>query len=113
MDSGDGVTVRRLATLKATVRSTLFPSIHRLLSAALTALIQSTGKDITAAANEVFTQIGQDLEMLKGSEAKVLAKNGNYLQRLEAVVDDVLKDLERVGQLLAPVRKQAIKDGYV
>ncbi len=50
--------------------------------------------------------------MLRGTEAQVLAKNGDFLERLGKVVTRVLEEMERIEGIAAQVKREAEKNGY-
>lgn len=61
---------------------------------------------------EILAQVGTNLELLQGTEAQVLAKNGDFLERLGKVVTEVLKEMEEIGDNAAQAKKEAKDDGY-
>lgn len=61
---------------------------------------------------EIRAQVGTNLNLLQGTEAQVLAKNGDFLERLGKVVTKVLKEMEEIGDTAAQAKKEAKDDGY-
>jgi hypothetical protein len=49
---------------------------------------------------------------LRGTEAQILAKNGDFLERLGKLVIGILREMESIGDIAAQVRREAEKDGY-
>ncbi|KAK0117549.1 hypothetical protein ONS95_011887 [Cadophora gregata] len=45
--------------------------------------------------------------MLRGSEARIRAANGDFLDRLEVVLRGVTDEMERIGEVAARVKKEA------
>jgi hypothetical protein len=69
--------------------------------------------DLQSGITAVLDKIGQDLEMLRGSEARVLAKNGDFLERLGEVVQTVLRDMDTITEATDVMKLQAKQDGYI
>jgi hypothetical protein len=61
---------------------------------------------------DILQQIGNDIEMLRGSEARILAKNGDFLERLGAVVTNVLSEMDIIGEIATRVRSKAEEADY-
>lgn len=62
---------------------------------------------------EVFVQIRADLEMLRGSEAKILAKNGDFLDTLAVVVESAMEGVGMIKNVTELVKEDARRDGYL
>ncbi|KAK0122602.1 hypothetical protein ONS96_009642 [Cadophora gregata f. sp. sojae] len=111
MDKGDGVTARRLTRMRQAIGTSrspvLFTAIRSRLQNAVIQLIKDTLKDLHREINEIFRQISSNVEMLRGSEARILAANGDFLDRLEVVLRGVTGEMERIGEVAARVRREA------
>ncbi|KAI9698042.1 MAG: hypothetical protein M1836_004395 [Candelina mexicana] len=116
LDSGTGVTNRRMSYLRGAIGSTndpiLFNQIRSRLRGDLLTLFVDIRNGLRKDTLEILTQIGADLEMLRGTEAKLLAKNGDFLGRLEGVMKEVLEHMVKIEGSVKPVKKQAERDGY-
>ncbi len=108
---GSGVTLRRLACLRQAVGTTrnpiLFTNIRSRLRTALFNHIKRNMKNLQDQVLNILVQISSDIEMLRGSEARILASNGDFLERLGEVVRIVMPEMERIGALAERVKRDA------
>lgn len=113
---GDGVTLRRLDRLQKAIGTAqnpiLFGAIRSRLENDLLLLVADITNTINRKIGDILAQIRSNIEILRGTEAQVLAKNGDFLERLGGVVTEVLKDLEYIGKVAAQVKRKAESDGY-
>ncbi|PVH75179.1 hypothetical protein DL98DRAFT_658308 [Cadophora sp. DSE1049] len=111
MDSGDGVTARRIKRMREAIGSArspvLFTAIRSRLQNAVFELIKDILKDLHREINEILRQISSNVEMLRGSEARILAANGDFLDRLEVVLRAVAGDMENIEETAARVKRVA------
>jgi len=114
--AGLDVTQRRLARLHQGVGSPsnpiLFRNLRARLSIAFVRLFSATVEDLQMGMKSILEQVGYDLEMLRGSEAKVLAKNGKFLETLERIVEEIFVEIGNVKEVTEVVRERAKRDGY-
>jgi glutamine synthetase type III len=87
--------------------------VRQRLIAALETLALQVKEDVRAKLTKILHQIENDLKMLRASEAKVLAKNGHFLEQLGKVVESVLVDMDRVKAATDLVKVNAKQDGYI
>ena len=110
------MTQRRLDHLQKAIGSTqnpiLFGAIRSRLENDLLLLVTDITSTIHRKIGDILAQIRSNIEILRGTEAQVLAKNGDFLERLGGVVTEVLKDLEYIGKVAAQVTRKAEGDGY-
>ncbi|CZR67592.1 uncharacterized protein PAC_17491 [Phialocephala subalpina] len=113
---GDGVTARRLACLRQAIGSDrnpiLFSAIRSRLQNDLFELAADTADILDSEIKNILTLIEHNIEMLRGTEAKVLAKNGNFLERLGRVAAGVLREMENIMDIAAQVMREAKEHGY-
>jgi len=109
------VTARRISRLAQAIGTTrnpaLFSTVATMLATALRRLRTGLKMKIQGELERILHRISRDLEMLRGSEAKILAKNGDFLERLEVVVTEVLEELEMIRNVTAVVREDAQRHG--
>ncbi|KAG4437321.1 hypothetical protein IFR05_007217 [Cadophora sp. M221] len=102
-DSGSGVTSRSHARIREAIGSPRFPillkGIRSCLQKALYALIKDTMKDLHRDINQLLRQISTNIEMLRGSEARVLAMNGDFLDRLKIVLGAAMEEMENIQEV--------------
>ena len=90
----------------------LFSNIRYRLQNDLFELAADTADILDGKLNDILTQIGKNIEMLRGTEAKVLAKNGDFLERLGRVATGVLREMENISKIAAQVMREAEEHGY-
>ncbi len=91
----------------------MFTDIRNRLMTALQALNLQIHNDLREQTDQILKQIGTDIEMLRGTEAQMLAKNGDFLDRLGEVVADVEAQMKVIGEMTAAVKAEAEKNGYL
>lgn len=64
-------------------------------------------KNLHGDINELLRQISTNIEMLRGSEARVLAMNGDFLDRLEIVLRAIMGEMENIEEIAARVKSRA------
>jgi hypothetical protein len=62
--------------------------------------------------SDILKQIGNNIEMLRGSEAKILAKNGDFLEKLGVVIGAVAGEMEIIGEVASRVKSEVEKHDY-
>lgn len=62
---------------------------------------------------QILKQIGNDIEMLRGTEAQMLAKNGDFLDRLVKVMTEMEAQMTIIAEMTAIVKAEAEKNGYL
>jgi hypothetical protein len=106
--TGRNVTQRRLSTLEETIgrngSTTLFSAIQSRLSTAYPVSISKVGDRLIAQMNVIMDQISSDLDMVRGTEARLLAQNGNFLETLGTAMRNIERDMQRVKELVEAVR---------
>lgn len=90
----------------------MFRSIRSRLENDLLLLAADIANILDSEVNDILTQIGSNIELLRGTEAQTLLKNGDFLERLDKVVIGVLRQMEGIGEIAAQVKREAEKDGY-
>jgi hypothetical protein len=110
------VTERRLSCLRQAIGSyhnpVLFSAIRSRLQNDLFEHAANTAGMFDVEVNDILTQIGKNIEMLRGTEAKVLAKNGDFLERLGWVATGALSEMENISEIVARVMRDAQERGY-
>jgi hypothetical protein len=110
------VTARRLNRLRQAIGSTrnpiLFTAIRSRLRDALFELAMEIVETLDDDVSDILKQIGSNIEMLRGSEAKILAKNGDFLERLGVVIAAVVDEMEIIGEIAARVKSEAGEPDY-
>ncbi|KAL2063118.1 hypothetical protein VTL71DRAFT_6190 [Oculimacula yallundae] len=103
-DYGTGVTARsydRIREAIGSIRSpVLFEAIRSQIRRELREVIKENLIELRRDIDEILAEIGDDIEMLRGSEARVLARNGDFLERLEIVLRSVTVEMDNI-QLMA------------
>jgi hypothetical protein len=111
------VTARRLNRLRQAIGSTrnpiLFTAIRSRLRKALFEVAKETMDTLDNDARDILKQIDSNIEMLRGSEAKILAANGDFLEKLGEVMAVVVSEMEIIGETATLVKSRAEKDGYL
>lgn len=114
---GTGVTVRRLRRLQEAIgspeRTVLFTAMRERLKKALTALCSQIETEVRDEVEQILNQISSDVEMLRGTEAQILAKNGDFLDKLGEVMADMEAEMKTVNEMTAVVKADAEEDGYL
>jgi hypothetical protein len=109
--TGTDVTIRRISRLRRAIGSTrdpvLFKAIRSRLQKALFELALETTRTLDDHIRDILEQIGNNIELLRGSEAKILAQNGDFLERLRVVVDEVMVEMAVIGNAAAKVKAEA------
>jgi len=85
----------------------LFKSIRSRLQKALLELAQRTTASLDHGVSEALEQIGSNIEMLRSSEAKILANNGEFLEKLSEAVTKVMTDMKAIEEIAARVEAEA------
>jgi hypothetical protein len=108
---GNGVTARRrdrfVRAIGTERNPVLFKAICSRLQEALFELAEGTTTSLDLGVCEVLEQIGSNIEMLRSSEAKILAKNGDFLAKLSEVVTKVMTDMKAIEEIAARVKAEA------
>lgn len=106
-----GVTARRRTRLAQAIgtvdRPVLFKAIRSRVRKALNQLVAETSDKLEKEIRIILQQISSDIELLHGSEAKILAKNGDFLKRLEKVVANITGNMDSIGEIAARVKDKA------
>ena len=114
--TGSGVTARRLSCLRHAIGSTrnpiLFTAIRSRLRNALFELAMEITNTLNQNVSDILKQIGNNIEMLRGSEAKILAKNGDFLEKLGVVIGAVTGEMEIIGEIALRVKNEVEKHDY-
>lgn len=114
---GTGVTVRRLRRLQEAIgsprKTVLFTAIRKRLMKALMALNRQLQNELRDEVEQILNQIGSDIEMLRGTEAQILAKNGDFLDRLGKVMAEMEAEMRNITEITAVVKADAEEDGYL
>lgn len=79
---------------------------------ALEALSRQIHNDLREEMEQILKQIGSDIEMLRGTEAQMLAKSGNFLDRLGKVMAEMEAQMTIIAEMTVAVKAEAEKDGY-
>lgn len=110
------MTARRLSRLRQAIGSTrnpvLFTAIRSRLQKALFELAMEMVDTLDNEVRNILDQIGNNIEVLRGSEAKILAKNGDFLEKLGVVIAAVMGEMETIGGIAAQVKSEAEVHGY-
>lgn len=85
----------------------LFTAIRTRLHNAVFEVIKDVLKDLHLELNEILRQISSNVEMLRGSEARILAANGDFLDRLAVVLRAVTGDMENIEEMAARIKREA------
>jgi hypothetical protein len=114
---GDGVTARRLRRLQEAIvsprRTFLFTAIRERLMRALEELSSQINNELRDEVEQVLTQIVSDIEMLRGTESQMLAKNGDFLDKLSKVMAEMEAQMKSITEVTAVVKADAKEDGYL
>ncbi len=106
-----GVNFRRLQYLEKAVGSernpVLFIAMRDRLDRALMDLVAKMNDKIRKEFSAILDQIGNDLELLRGSEAKILARNGDFLEKLSRVVTSVMADMKKIEEIAVLAKREA------
>jgi hypothetical protein len=94
----------------STRNPTLFRAIRSRLENDLLLLATNITNILDGEISEILAQIGSNIEMLRGTEARILTKNGDFLERLDGVVAGVLKEMESIGEIAEQVKREAEKN---
>jgi hypothetical protein len=115
--TGTGVTARRLDRLQRAIgsprRPVLFIAIRNRVMRALEAVSRQVHNDLREEMEQILRQIGSDIEMLRGTEAQMLAKNGDFLNKLGEVVTELEAQMMIIAEMTAIVKDEAEKNGYL
>jgi len=76
-------------------------------------LNSQVARELQVEMNEILKQIGRDIEMLRGTEAQVLAKNGHFLDRLSKVMIEMEDQMMMIAEMTVTVKAEAEKNGYL
>jgi hypothetical protein len=113
---GDGVTARRISYLQEAIgsprRPILFAAIRNRVIKAIYELSRQMADELQEEMDEILKQVGNDIEILRGTEAQMLAKNGDFLERLHEVVKETEIQMAVISQMTAAVKTEAEKNGY-
>ena len=114
--TGSGVKARRLSRLRQAIGSTGNPTLFTAIRSRLRNALSNFAKELVDTLDhdviDILKQIGSNIEMLRGSEAKILAKNGDFLDKLGIVIAAVMREMEIIGEIAARVKGEAEKHGY-
>jgi len=114
---GTGVTARRLRRLQQAIgsprRPVLFVAIRNRVMRALEAVSRQIHNDLREEVEQILRQIGNDIEMLRGTEAQMLAKNGDFLDKLGEVVTELEAQMMIIAEMTAAVKDEAEKNSYL
>jgi hypothetical protein len=94
-------------------RPSLLTAIRDRLVKALTALSGEMADDLRREMDQILKQIGDDIEILRGTEAQMLAKNGDFLERLNGVMTEMETQLALITDMTVDVKAEAEKNGYL
>lgn len=110
------MTERRLACLRHAIGSyhnpTLFRAIRSRLQNDLFELAADVADKLDSEIKNILTLIEKNIEMLRGTEAKVLAKNGDFFEALGRVIAGALKEMGKIMEIAAEVMREAKEHGY-
>jgi len=95
----------------STQNPTLFGAIQSHLKDDIFRLVKNITKILDNNISDILEQVGSNIELLRGTEAQLLAENGNFLERLNTVITGVLRQMEDIGEIAAQVMSEAEKDG--
>lgn len=108
---------RRLALLRRAVGSTrnpvLFTGIRARLRKALLGATKKNTETLKSNVLPILDQISSDIELLRGSEARILARNGDFLEKLSEVLRIVTGEMERIMEVAAAVKSDAETENTV
>jgi hypothetical protein len=94
-------------------RPVLFKAIRNRLQKALTLLNSQVTRELQVEMNQILNQIGSDIEMLRGTEAQVLANNGDFLDKLGKVMAEMETQMLLIAEMTAAVKAEAERNGYL
>ena len=80
---------------------------------ALEGLSSQIANELRDEVEHVLTQIGSDIEMLRGTESQMLAKNGDFSDRLGKVMAEMEAQMKSITQVTVVVKADAKEDGYL
>lgn len=105
------MTARRRDRIRQAIGSdrspVLFTAIRSRLQNAAFEVIKHVLRDLHLELNEILRQISSSVEMLRGSEARILAANGDFLNRLTVVLRAVTGDMESIEEMAARIKREA------
>jgi len=111
-----GVTQRRINMIRNTIGTATHPEILKniqgRLEIAIEELVLDIYTDLESRIMRILEEVGYNLELLRGSEAKVLKMNGNFLNQLDQVLNDIQRDMDKMKDVTDVVKALAEKDGY-
>ena len=61
-------------------------------------------RELQVEMNQILNQIGSDIEMLRGTEAQVLANNGDFLDKLGKVMAEMETQMSLIAEMTAAVK---------
>ena len=70
-------------------------------------------RELQVEMNQILNQIGSDIEMLRGTEAQVLANNGDFLDKLGKVMAEMETQMSLIAEMTAAVKAEAERNGYL
>ena len=70
-------------------------------------------EQLQALTKEILSQIGNDIEILRGSEAQLLAKNGDFLDRLSVIMGDVDDEIQTIEETTKVIKDKVRDKGYM
>jgi hypothetical protein len=91
----------------------LFTAIRERLMKALEGLSSQINNELRDEVEQILTQVGSDIEMLRGTESQMLAKNGDFLDRLGKVMAEIEAQMKSITEVTAVVKADAKEDGYL
>jgi predicted site-specific integrase-resolvase len=80
---------------------------------ALEELSSQINNELQDEVEQVLTQIGSDIKMLRGTESQMLAKNGDFLDKLSKVMAEMEAQMKSITEVTAVVKADAKEDGYL
>lgn len=102
------MTARRKSILSQAIGTTRNPVLFTAIRSRLQKALSETNTYVTTTLDHdvsaILEQIRSNIELLRGSEARVLAKNGDFLDRLSLVVADLMKEMDLIGGIAARVK---------
>lgn len=70
-------------------------------------------RELQVEMNQILNQIGSDIEMLRGTEAQVLANNGDFLNKLGKVMAEMETQMSLIAETTAAIKAEAERNGYL
>jgi hypothetical protein len=80
---------------------------------ALEGLSSQITNELRDEVEHVLTQISSDIEMLRGTESQMLAKNSDFSDRLGKVMAEMEAQMKSITEVTVVVKADAKEDGYL